>query len=125
MENVGFTLIELLLTIGIISILAAMLFPSLLNVRKTANDADASSFLRNSITIAEIKRSENNDVAVFTTPTPCTPALQSTTTASVVDCQFRQDGNATYGYVEASTGHFFYFDGQRINGPTDTVRSSW
>ncbi|WP_353543328.1 type II secretion system protein [Deinococcus xinjiangensis] len=100
------------------------MIPSLLYARRAANDADASTFLRNVVTLAEMKRVDDSRT-IFTSPTSCTPTLQSLNSPSVIDCQFRQDSSATYAVVQSITGHTFHFDGQRVVGPLASPPTSW
>ena len=47
----GFTLLELMIVVAIISILAALAIPSLLNARKSANETSAIAFLKMAVGI--------------------------------------------------------------------------
>jgi prepilin-type N-terminal cleavage/methylation domain-containing protein len=49
----GFTLIELMIVVSIIAIIAAIAIPSLLNARKSGNEASAISSLRTLTTVNE------------------------------------------------------------------------
>ncbi|MBN1419109.1 MAG: prepilin-type N-terminal cleavage/methylation domain-containing protein [Planctomycetes bacterium] len=49
----GFTLIELMIVVAIIAIIAAIAIPSLLNARKSGNEASAISSLRTLCTVNE------------------------------------------------------------------------
>lgn len=115
----------MLVVIAIIGILMAVLLPNLLNARRSANDADAKSFLRNMVTMAEIKRAENNDTALYISPVNCVPTFNPILPTSVETCQVRQDANASYALVESKTGNFFQFDGQSIVGPLAAAPAYW
>ena len=49
----GFTLVEIMLVIGIISLLSAIAIPSILSVKRTANEAAAKSNLRSLFSATE------------------------------------------------------------------------
>ncbi len=53
MRKQGFTLIELMIVVAIIAIIAAIAIPSLLNARKSGNEASAISSLRTLTTVNE------------------------------------------------------------------------
>jgi type IV pilus assembly protein PilA len=73
MKKQGFTLMELLIVIAIIAILATVLIPSLLNVRKAANTAAAVAYVRNTVISVETVKSSNNWALpnTITTGTTC------------------------------------------------------
>jgi len=62
----GFTLVELLIVIGVIAVLAGLLFPALGLVKKQANDIKCGSNLRQIATALEVYRQNNNDLFPLT-----------------------------------------------------------
>ena len=60
-RNQGFTLIELMIVVAIIAIIAAIAIPSLLNARKSGNEASAISSLRTLSTVNEQYRTRFGD----------------------------------------------------------------
>lgn len=59
----GFTLIELMIVVSIIAIIAAIAIPSLMNARKSGNEASAISSLRTLTTVNEQYRNRFQEYA--------------------------------------------------------------
>ena len=62
-SNHGFTLTEILIVVAIISILASILIPNLVNARTRAYDTSAQSYLKNAYTIQEVHKLDNQAYA--------------------------------------------------------------
>lgn len=115
----GFTLIELLIVIAIISLLAAVLVPSMIQARKTAVNNDALTYARNAVTLGEIYRSQYGNLG--NTPADCTTALGIVVSQNVQQCRIRQDENATYVSVRSKAGNYYYFDGSSLTNMIATA----
>ncbi|MEM7234508.1 MAG: prepilin-type N-terminal cleavage/methylation domain-containing protein [Planctomycetota bacterium] len=63
MRNRGFTLIELMIVVAIIAIITAVAIPSILNARKSGNEARAISTLRSIVTVQEQYRTRFGNYA--------------------------------------------------------------
>lgn len=120
----AFTLIELLIVIAIIGVLAAVLIPNLISARQAANNSGTMSLARNTVTLAEAKRSADGGVP-FPTVTGCAPAVVATLPDNVDTCQLHQDADATYVLARSKVGQYFHFDGATMNGPLSTAPTSW
>ncbi len=98
----GFSLIELLIVLAIILIIASMAIPSLLNSRRSANEASAVASLR-TINTAQISyASAYPDVGYASTlvalgGTSCTPP--NSTSACLIDSQIASGTKNGYTFV--------------------------
>tara|TARA_B100000497_G_scaffold92541_1_gene103417 strand:+ start:1067 stop:1768 length:702 start_codon:yes stop_codon:yes gene_type:complete len=69
MKRAAFTLIELLTVIAIVAILAAILIPAISNVRKSANDANCTSNLRQVSAAYLLMIADNKNILIPAIPT--------------------------------------------------------
>jgi type IV pilus assembly protein PilA len=124
-RTTGFTLIELLVVMVVIGALSAVIIPNLLSAKKAAINTEVQSFARNAATMAEMKRSQNNDQVVYLIPTACAPNLVAELSSGVSACQVRQDSTTTFVLARATSGTYYFFDGQRMAGPLTSLPASW
>src|SRR5262249_12229904 len=94
----GFTVIELMIVIAIIAIIASIAIPSLLNARKSGNEASAISSLRTICTVNEQYRTR------FGVYTPDLATLNAQKYIDSVLAAGQKSGyNFTYTLVDAKT----------------------
>jgi type IV pilus assembly protein PilA len=125
MSTNGFTLIEILVVVAVIAILAAVMIPNLLQSRQAAQNSDAQALTRNAASMAEIRRSEYGDRVVYAAATDCVSHVVDFLSQSVLSCQVKQDSNTSYVLTRAVTGKYYFFNGERIQGPLDTLPTAW
>jgi len=100
-ESHGFTLMELMITVAIIAILGAVIYPSYMSQIRRSNRSAAKSALLQ-VQVAQEKafltynRYAKDDTELQGTPTSTTPGLQTSTTIS--------GGNYTMSLSSASSG---------------------
>ena|ERR1041385_1047921 len=88
----GFTLIELMIVVAIIAIIAAIAIPSLLNARKSGNEASAISSLRTLTTVNEQYRTRFQAYA---------PALADLVAQGYIDNVLGAGAKSGYNFVYA------------------------
>jgi len=89
----GFTLIELMIVVAIIAIIAAIAIPSLLNARKSGNEASAISSLRTLCTVNEQYRTRYQAYA---------GSLANLNAAGYIDAVLATGTKSGYGFTYAS-----------------------
>lgn len=58
-ENKGFTLVEIMVVVGIVALLLSVVIPSMLNVRKAANETNAQATLKSFSAACELYAAAN------------------------------------------------------------------
>jgi len=96
----GFTLVEIMIVVAIIALLAAIAIPSLLNARRTANDAAARSNIRTLATEEETWSAGAGDGEYFVDVAAFKVASAGATKYCGVS-----SGGFTYACVTAKTGY--------------------
>jgi prepilin-type N-terminal cleavage/methylation domain-containing protein len=83
-REAGFTMVELLVVIGIVGVLIGIMVPTLLQARRPAQDRQAQSLLRNSLTAAKAVETSDGATATLANLASEEPAVRfvdSTTSA--------------------------------------------
>lgn len=113
MKRSGFSLLELLIVVSLVGLLASILVPSLISVRKKVYDVGAQAYLREVAMAVEGKRS------LTFQPPPAQPCFQlvgrTDEPPSVKECVYSPDDKGGYTITILSTsGRSYFFDGQHL-----------